>query len=133
MGDSMAEQRALAMDDMTESNLRFMFDEDLRTGACIKVVGVGGGGSNAVNRMIATDLQGVGYRASCCQKAKDLDLHGWVRNLSDGSVEVQAEGPAHQLTELLLWCERGPAGAEVLSVSTAHLPPSREDWFEIRA
>jgi acylphosphatase len=56
-----------------------------------------------------------------------------VRNLADGSVEVQAEGPVHQLTELLLWCERGPAGAEVLSVSNAHLPPSREDWFEIRA
>jgi acylphosphatase len=75
----------------------------------------------------------VGYRAGCCQKAKDLNLHGWVRNRTDGSVEVQAEGPVHQLTELLLWCERGPAGAEVLSVSTAHLSPSREDWFEIRA
>ena len=83
--------------------------------------------------LVRGKVQGVGYRASCCQKAKDLDLHGWVRNLSDGSVEVQAEGPAHQLTELLLWCERGPRGADVLSVSTAHLPPSREDWFEIRA
>ena len=30
--------------------------------ARIEVIGVGGGGSNAVNRMIATDLQGVGYR-----------------------------------------------------------------------
>jgi acylphosphatase len=78
-------------------------------------------------------VQGVGYRAACWQKAKELNLCGWVRNLSDGSVEVQAEGPVHQLTELLLWCERGPSGAEVLSVSTGHLPPSREDWFEIRA
>ena len=77
-------------------------------------------------------VQGVGYRAGCCQKAKDLDLCGWVRNLSDGSVEVQAEGPVHRLTELQLWCERGPSGAEVLGVSTAHLPPIREDWFEIR-
>jgi len=78
-------------------------------------------------------VQGVGYRASCSQKAKQLDLHGWVRNLADGSVEVQVEGPVHQLTELRLWCERGPAGAEVHSVSNAHLAPSREDWFEIRA
>jgi cell division protein FtsZ len=30
--------------------------------ARIEVIGVGGGGSNAVNRMIASDLQGVGYR-----------------------------------------------------------------------
>jgi len=78
-------------------------------------------------------VQGVGYRASCCQKAKDLQLNGWVRNRPDGSVEVQAEGPVHQLTELLLWCERGPVGAEVLSVGRALLPPIREDWFEIRA
>ncbi len=78
-------------------------------------------------------VQGVGYRASCCQKAKQLDLHGWVRNLPDGCVEVQAEGAVHLLTELRLWCEHGPAGAEVHSVSHAHLAPSREDWFEIRA
>lgn len=77
-------------------------------------------------------VQGVGYRASCRQKAKSLDLCGWVRNLADGSVEVQAEGPVHQLTELQLWCERGTANAEVLSVTTAQMPPIREDWFEIR-
>jgi acylphosphatase len=38
----------------------------------------------------------------------------------------------HQLTELQLWCERGPANADVLSVATAQMPPIREDWFEIR-
>jgi acylphosphatase len=48
-------------------------------------------------------------------------------------VEVQAEGPVHQLTELVLWCERGPSSAEVLSVTTAQLCPTKEDWFEIRA
>lgn len=82
--------------------------------------------------IVSGKVQGVGYRASCCQKAKDLNLNGWVRNRADGSVEVQAEGPVHQLTELLLWCERGPAAAEVLSVGRAQLPPIREDWFEIR-
>ena len=65
----------------------------------------------------------------------DTDGHevAWVRNLADGCVEVQAEGPVHLLTELRLWCERGPSGAEVHSVSHAYLAPSREDWFEIRA
>jgi len=77
-------------------------------------------------------VQGVGYRAACCQKARELDLNGWVRNLSDGSVEVQAEGNLHQLTELRLWCERGPQGAGVHSVSHSQLNPIREDWFEIR-
>ncbi len=82
--------------------------------------------------LIRGRVQGVGYRASCCRKAKELGLSGWVRNLSDGSVEVQAEGPAHLLTELCLWCERGPRGAEVLGVSHGQLAPLKEDWFEIR-
>ncbi|UPM50998.1 MULTISPECIES: acylphosphatase [unclassified Synechococcus] len=77
-------------------------------------------------------VQGVGFRESCSRKAKDLDLSGWVRNCPDGSVEVQAEGQPYQLTELRLWCERGPRGAEVLSVSQSQLTPLKEDWFEIR-
>ena len=77
-------------------------------------------------------VQGVGYRAACCQKARQLDLNGWVRNQHDGTVEVQAEGQLHALTELRLWCERGPEQAEVLSVSQGQLAPIREDWFEIR-
>src|SRR5207253_2870952 len=36
-------------------------DEDGRTGARIKVVGVGGGGSNAVNRMVAAGFEGVEF------------------------------------------------------------------------
>ncbi|QVV68881.1 acylphosphatase [Synechococcus sp. LA31] len=77
-------------------------------------------------------VQGVGYRAACCQKARELDLNGWVRNQADGSVQVQAEGASHKLTELRLWCERGPQGAGVHSVSHSQLVPTREDWFEIR-
>src|SRR5438876_10523703 len=44
-----------------DTSIKFLFDEGLRTGACIKVVGVGGGGSNAVNRMIAAGLDGVEF------------------------------------------------------------------------
>jgi acylphosphatase len=77
-------------------------------------------------------VQGVGYRAACCNKARELNLSGWVRNNSDGSVEVQAEGALHQLSELRLWCERGPQGAGVHSVSHSQLAPIREDWFDIR-
>ena len=41
--------------------LRLKLDEGERTGARIKVVGVGGGGSNAVNRMVAAGLDGVEF------------------------------------------------------------------------
>jgi acylphosphatase len=77
-------------------------------------------------------VQGVGYRAACCGRARELGLGGWVRNLDDGSVEVQAEGPRQQLTELHLWCERGPAGAHVAGVAASTLGSSGQDWFEVR-
>src|SRR5262245_5684434 len=44
-----------------DTSIKFLFDEGLRTGANIKVIGVGGGGSNAVNRMIAACLDGVEF------------------------------------------------------------------------
>jgi len=57
----MAEKRGTVTENFPETNIRFLFDEGLRTGANIKVVGVGGGGSNAVNRMIAAGLGGVEF------------------------------------------------------------------------
>ncbi|MFM7314270.1 MAG: acylphosphatase [Cyanobium sp.] len=78
-------------------------------------------------------VQGVGYRASCRRRAEELSLSGWVRNRTDGSVEVEAEGLPIQLGELQLWCERGPQAAQVTSVSSTHIAPTGSDWFEIRA
>jgi cell division protein FtsZ len=49
------------MADQDASTLRLKLDEDGRTGARIKVVGVGGGGSNAVNRMVQAGLDGVEF------------------------------------------------------------------------
>ena len=46
---------------MTEESVRFSFDEERRTGARIKVIGIGGGGGNAVNRMIQAGLEGVQF------------------------------------------------------------------------
>ncbi len=43
------------------SPLRLKLDEEARTGARIKVVGVGGGGGNAVNRMVTAGLEGVEF------------------------------------------------------------------------
>jgi cell division protein FtsZ len=51
---------------------RLSFDETKASGANIKVIGVGGGGSNAVNRMISTNLQGVEFMVANtdCQALK---------------------------------------------------------------
>ncbi|MFM7087321.1 MAG: acylphosphatase [Cyanobium sp.] len=77
-------------------------------------------------------VQGVGYRISCLRRAEELGLGGWVRNREDGSVEVEAEGDPLRLGELLLWCEHGPQGAQVSSVSSTPIAPNGSDWFEIR-
>ena len=84
-------------------------------------------------RLIVRGLvQGVGYRAACCSRAREVGLGGWVRNREDGSVEVQAEGSLPDLAELRLWCEQGPAGAQVAQVAVSTLGSTGQDWFEIR-
>jgi acylphosphatase len=61
-------------------------------------------------------VQGVGFRWFVRERARALGVRGWVRNRSDGSVEVEAEGDAGTLEQLreLLW--NGPAGAHVRAV-----------------
>src|SRR6478609_8105651 len=56
----MADLRHRTGDAETEA-LRLTLDTEVRTGARIKVVGVGGGGSNAVNRMLAAGFDGVEF------------------------------------------------------------------------
>ncbi|MEB3257619.1 MAG: acylphosphatase [Cyanobacteriota bacterium] len=77
-------------------------------------------------------VQGVGYREACCRSAMDLGLSGWVRNLPDGTVEVEAEGKPLNLTALLMWCEQGPLPARVTCVNARRIAPIGGDWFEIR-
>src|SRR5688500_19629636 len=49
------------MAEMRETPLRLKLADETRTGARIKVVGVGGGGGNAVNRMVQVGLEGVEF------------------------------------------------------------------------
>ena len=77
-------------------------------------------------------VQGVGFRNSCCRRALDLGLTGWVRNRRDGSVEIQVEGSPHAIAELRAWSEQGPPGARVRRVKPIQLPVTGEDWFEVR-
>lgn len=64
-------------------------------------------------------VQGVYYRGATRDKARPLGLSGWVRNCSDGSVEIMAEGEEERLGELLRWCHDGPPAARVDSVEAS--------------
>jgi acylphosphatase len=61
-------------------------------------------------------VQGVFYRQSTREKAKSLGLSGWVRNLADGRVEIEATGPRLKLDALVDWSHDGPPHAVVDSV-----------------
>ncbi len=68
-------------------------------------------------------VQGVGYRYSACAEAQRLGLRGWVRNLPDGRVEVEAEGEPRQTAALRDWCRRGPPMARVDRITEESLTP----------
>lgn len=72
---------------------------------------------------IAGRVQGVYFRASACQEAQSLGVSGWVRNCSDGSVELVAEGRREKLDQLIAWCQRGPAGSRVAEVTVRWQEP----------
>jgi acylphosphatase len=77
----------------------------------------------AVHVFVSGYVQGVGYRQSCRQMARALDLVGWVRNLSDGRVEIFAQGPDEGVNEILDWIWAGPATAQVVGVESDVVAP----------
>ena len=64
-------------------------------------------------------VQGVNYRAFTQHHAVRLGISGCVRNLRDGSVQVDAEGDRIRLEQLLDILRKGPPGARVDGVETA--------------
>ncbi|MCB9779583.1 MAG: acylphosphatase [Alphaproteobacteria bacterium] len=87
-----------------------------------------------VHLFISGKVQGVWYRACTQQRAVELGLTGWVRNLYDGRVEAVAEGPHDALQALIDWCHRGPDLARVVDVETEWVDfTGRFDGFEVAA
>lgn len=70
--------------------------------------------------LITGTVQGVGYRRYVQRHARDLKLAGYAENLSDGRVEIVAEGAQPELDRLLHWLRLGPPHARVRDVQTAY-------------
>jgi acylphosphatase len=83
--------------------------------------------------VIAGRVQGVGFRWFTHDAAAREGIHGWVRNMADGSVEVFAEGESESVQRLEAALRRGPASARVETFETEeHAPAGRSTGFEIR-
>jgi acylphosphatase len=67
--------------------------------------------------LIEGSVQGVGFRYSTRKVAYEFGINGFVRNLPDGSVYIEAEGSEVQMEEFIKWCRNGPARARIHSVS----------------
>lgn len=62
-------------------------------------------------------VQGVGFRWNAAHEARSLGITGFIKNLSDGSVLIEAEGTEEMLNRLLDWCRSDPGFSKVESVS----------------
>lgn len=86
-----------------------------------------------VHILVSGRVQGVSYRASAYEKAVSLGVSGWVRNLSDGRVEILAEGAASSIAAFVEWCGRGPRWARVDRVNvTEETPAGNFSSFAVR-
>lgn len=96
--------------------------------------GTGSSKTRRVRARVRGRVQGVAYRASTRHEAHRLGLAGWVRNLPDGSVELEAQGEPEVVAALLAWCHQGPGLARVTAVDVEELAvvAGAPAGFEIR-
>jgi len=80
---------------------------------------------------ISGKVQGVGYRYSTMNAAKELGLNGWVRNLPDSRVEAVFEGSSEIVEEIIRWCHTGPTAAVVKDVQVEYSEIEGLQGFEI--
>lgn len=66
---------------------------------------------------ISGRVQGVFFRGWVAERARALELGGWVRNLTDGRVEAVFEGETDKIDRMVALCHEGPAHARVDTVS----------------
>lgn len=80
---------------------------------------------------ISGKVQGVGYRYSTVQQAKQLGVRGWVRNLPDRRVEAVFEGNQAIVEEMIRWCRKGPSGSAVQEVKIEYEVLENLQGFEV--
>jgi acylphosphatase len=72
-------------------------------------------------------VQGVGFRFFVHRAAATEGLHGWVRNLPDGRVEITAEGEADALERFEGRVRQGPPASRVADVEITDLGATGKD------
>jgi acylphosphatase len=82
--------------------------------------------------LVSGRVQGVGFRFFTAEAARDEQVHGWVRNLPDGRVEIVAEGEAGAIERFERRVRRGPSAGHVDEVEAADRPVSNVETFTVK-
>jgi len=85
-----------------------------------------------VQGFISGRVQGVFYRSAVLKEAKSRGLSGWVKNLTDGRVEVMICGEQEAVNDLHEWLWIGSKMSEVKSVEVHEVPWQMFTNFEVR-
>jgi acylphosphatase len=81
---------------------------------------------------VSGKVQGVYFRATARDTAREHGVDGWVRNLDDGRVEAVFEGPEEDVEALVAFCHEGSSAARVEDVEVTHEEPQGEEGFRVR-
>lgn len=82
---------------------------------------------------ISGRVQGVGFRHFINNHANERSVTGWIRNRSDGSVEVLLQGKPADVGLVEAACRKGPVMAKVERVERFPVDPDTHyDTFEVR-
>lgn len=86
-----------------------------------------------IKLVITGRVQGVFFRAETKKTADRLGINGYVKNLSDGSVEAVIKGDSASVSQMIEWCRKGPPISKVQSVETEKISSvSNFNTFDVR-
>jgi acylphosphatase len=83
--------------------------------------------------LIEGRLQAMNFRYRTQQQAKTLGLTGFVRTLSDGRIEIEAQGEEDNVEKMLAWCQQEPQSSQIKNILYRYDEPNeRYSDFNVR-
>jgi acylphosphatase len=79
-----------------------------------------------VHMIVHGKVQGVGFRWHTQQLAARYGIVGWVRNRSDGTVEIDAQGPTEAMNKFVQGVRKGSPFSKVTRISTQSKAPRKD-------
>jgi len=86
----------------------------------------------AISLSIKGQVQGVGFRYHTLNRARELEIYGFVTNQPDGSVYIEAEGSSAAVDLFVEWCRQGPRRAIVESVEINRIESRNYIGFTVK-